>query len=289
MKRVAIVTCKERLNKVIDDQLIREKLEKNKVKADIVAWDNKKINWLEYDVIFIRSVWNSCLKYREYIEFLIYLKNMNKKVINDIDDIINNLWKNKSNKDIVYINHDLKKFKVEVKKITNNKKINSLVLKPIIGESSYHVYRYNKNSIKAKNSKGLDYIIKKIYKDNKRYGNPGIIIENFINEITYGEYCIYYFNSKIIYAIKKYPSRFQNRKDIEIVNIIPSKILKYINDNELIKSGYGRIDLINGEKIYLMEIEKNDPDLYLRKLNNDTLAKVLEEIYILLMGENNEQ
>ena len=52
--------------------------------------------------------------------------------------------------------------------------------------------------------------------------------------------------------------------------------------------GYGRIDLLYNRKIYLMEIEYNDPDLYLRKLNNDDRMMVMNEILNMIDGDKIE-
>lgn len=289
MKKIGIVTCKKRLNKVEDDLIIKKFLIQNGFLTDIIAWDDKSVIWQNYDILFIRSVWNSSRNYKNYCNFLLKIQNMNIRVINDINIILNNLSKKSINnlKFSVYIKNSYFSFKKDVICTIEKLHFESFVLKPIVGESSYHVFRYNKSGIKTKNSKNINYIIKKIYND-KKYGNPGILIEEFQKNIFYGEYCVFFFNKKIIYALKKYPSVFQTRKDVEIINNIPSSIMRYIIKNNLMNDGYGRIDLLYNRKIYLMEIEYNDPDLYLRKLNNDDRMMVMNEILNMIDGDKIE-
>ena len=275
MKRIGIVTCKKRLNKVEDDLIIKKFLIQNGFLTDIIAWDDKSVTWQNYDILFIRSVWNSSRNYKNYCNFLLKIQNMNIRVINDINIILNNLSKKSIDnlKFSVYIKNSYFSFKKDVIKTIEKLHFESFVLKPIVGESSYHVFRYNKNGIKTK---------------NKKYGNPGILIEEFQKNIFYGEYCVFFFNKKILYALKKYPSVFQTRKDVEIINNIPSSIIQYILNNNLMNDGYGRIDLLYNKKIYLMEIEYNDPDLYLRKLNNNDRMMVMNEILNMIDGDKIE-
>jgi len=290
MKNIAIVTCKKRLYKVDDDLIIRDNLINNGYNATIVSWEDKSVNWLEFDVVFIRTVWNSSINYKKYCCFLEQLKSFGVKVINDVDIIKDNICKqyNNDNKELLYIESNYKKFYSSVFNTVNNMIDSSLVLKPIIGESSYHVYRFNKDGIKTKNSKKLSFIVKKIFKDYKKYGNPGIIIERFNEDIYLGEYCVYYFNNHIVYCIKKFPSVFQERKPIEYIDDIPKKIITYIKNNKLIEGNYGRIDVLYNKKVYLMEVERNDPDLYLRRLDTDTCDKVLTEIIKMISGVLND-
>ena len=287
MKKIGIVTCKKRLNKVEDDLIIKEYLKNHDFIVDIIAWDDKRVNLNKYDVLFIRSVWNSAVNFKKYKKFLLNIDN-NTKVINEKDKILDNMCKSTKgdNKCAIYIKNSYVLFKKSVINTIEELPFISVVCKPIIGESSYHVFRYNKDKTKTKNSKGINYIINKIYNDSKKYGNPGIIIEEFRSEIALGEFCIYYFNNKIIYALKKYPSVFQERKDIEIVKNIPLKIIDYVKKNEIIDGDYGRIDLLYDKDAYLMEIEKNDPDLYIRKLDLKTRDKVLREILRMIDGDN---
>lgn len=289
MKKIGIVSCKKRLNKVEDDLIIKNFLIQNGFWADIIAWDDKSVIWQDYDVLFIRSVWNSSKNYEKYCTFLLKIQNMNIRVINDINIILENLSKKcvDNLKYSVYIKSNYFSFKKDVISTIEKLHFESFVLKPIVGESSYHVFRYNKNGAKTKNSKKLNYIIKKIYSD-KKYGNSGILIEKFQKNIFDGEYCVFFFNKKIVYALKKYPSVFQTRKDVEVIENIPSSITQYIIKNNLMNDGYGRIDLLYGKKIYLMEIEYNDPDLYLRKLNNNNRVVVMNEILNIIVGDKNE-
>ena len=58
MKKIGIVTCKKRLNKVEDDLIIKKFLIQNGFLTDIIAWDDKSVIWQNYDILFIRSVYN---------------------------------------------------------------------------------------------------------------------------------------------------------------------------------------------------------------------------------------
>ena len=66
MKKIGIVTYKKLLNKNEDDIIISNYLIHKGFDCSIVAWDDKEVNWNNYDILFIRSVWNSSINYRKY-------------------------------------------------------------------------------------------------------------------------------------------------------------------------------------------------------------------------------
>lgn len=298
MKRVGIVTCKKRKNKVDDDILLKEALEKEKIIVDILVWDDNAVTWTDYDLLIIRSIWDYHLKLKKFIEWLEFLKQNNIKTINKCDEIINNFNKDlqyyylfKSgyllNKRFVYYQKKFKMFYLSVINECQSFGEDSLVLKPIVGASSYNVFKYNKNGVKEKNALSLKRVAKKIYRQMKKNNVRGIVIEPFTKEIQKGEYSVILINKEIEYCIKRYPSRFQERKKTTYVKKIPKQLVECINSLSNIDFPlYSRIDFVLGKnKPIIMEFELTDPDLYIRNLNISLQKNVLNKFASIIVKE----
>lgn len=295
MFNIAIVTCPKRKNKVKDDILIKDYLLNNyDVNVEIVSWSNKKINWKKYNVVFIRSIWDYHLNFKEFKKWINYLKENNINTVNSINIISNNIYKDEQYKNkkynmffqkrtFIYFKKDYNSFYQEVLKSIDLYSEGELVLKPIVGASSYNVYKYNKEN---NNIYLLKRIVKKIYKSCKNNQIPGLIIEPFNKGIYDGEFCLVYLNGQILYCAKKFPSRFQERKETKIINEIPSVLIDAFNKIKLFSKRYGRIDfIIENERVVLMEVEETDPDLYLRLLNKEMQEQILKKISEFLISE----
>ena len=76
MKKIGIVSCNEWQGKIKEDLYLQEALKEQGKEADIISWEDKTINYDEYDLLILRSVWGYQHKYKEFKEWLETRKEM---------------------------------------------------------------------------------------------------------------------------------------------------------------------------------------------------------------------
>lgn len=273
-KRVAIISCYEWKNKVLEDINLKYYLAKIHIKADIVAWE-EKVDYTKYDAIIIKSVWGF-----EVESFNKWLKETNEivQVINPYH-LINRTFSKKNQFEILdkySISHIPTQHVKSDKNVSKNiKKIwdtyysdcNKLVIKPDISESGENTFILTKKE-NMKNSITFDELAEK-------FSNQDItlLIQPYIEEVKNGEFSVILFNKKISHAIIRYPGIFTNTCSCTEMADIPKDILdmtdKIINLEEFKGFTYIRLDFIKKENKYLvLEIELIDPLFFINYIKN---------------------
>lgn len=282
---IAILSCDKWLGKVKEDVLLKIELNKVGARATIISWQNKNINFKDFDAIIIRSIWG----YQDYIndfnDWLDLIKKNNIFIINDLDIICNNFDKQKQfnildNSSIPHI----KTFFLKEKNITstikdeilniktkyfNNK---SIVIKPIISGSGNNTFilgdEKRQNTIDFKN---IDKTFNKIISEK----NNGLIIQPFIEEIDNGEYSLIYINKNLSHAVLRFPSIFNKKEGSKIIPIsdLDKNLIDLGNKVSLIKEYnnalYMRVDAVKVNDEYkIMEIELLEPQLFFYYIND---------------------
>jgi hypothetical protein len=67
MRRVAVVGCREFADDDHDWPILRVALEKRGIAAEFAAWDDRGVDWTAFDLVLIRSTWDSVTYPGEYL------------------------------------------------------------------------------------------------------------------------------------------------------------------------------------------------------------------------------
>ena len=93
MKKVAIVSCDKWINRLEEDNNLKNALINLGIDTSIISWQQPLCE--DYDLLILKSVWGYQNFYNEFKEWLIYIKSNNIPLVNDVDMILNNIMKDR--------------------------------------------------------------------------------------------------------------------------------------------------------------------------------------------------
>ena len=272
MKKVGIVSCDKWKDKLQEDNNLKEELIKQGIDTKIISWQKPLDE--KYDLLLLKSVWGYQNYYKEFKKWLLYIKEHNIPLVNNVDMILNNI-----RKDVQF--EILRKNNIEVIDTTflENLDIDDVedcVIKPTIsgsGENTFLISNKNlPNTIKKEE-------VKEKYKtilDNN--SDCKIMIQPFIKEIDNGEYSCIFIDGKLTHTMLRFPNIFHEKKRPYLVSDVPESIIKLAKKVERIPEFrdylYARVDmvLVDG-KAKIMEVELADPDLLTKYIDDATTKK----------------
>lgn len=265
--RIGLVTCQKKPLLTESEQLLIPIFKSKGHSAEPVVWDDASVNWMYYDGLIIRSIWDYHLKASVFDDWLNQLEALSMKVLNPIELI----RKNKNKRYLL----DLQKQGVVIAPTVFQKKTHSLdlsflrelswekfVIKPTISASAYLTKLFNADAI---DEVEREYKVFAIDRD--------FLIQEFIPEIkTSGELSLIFFNRIYSHSVLKMPKadEFRVQEDFGGVteryqptdSIVQSakKILSCFEGQIL----YARVDGVLKEgQFILMEVELIEPELFL--------------------------
>lgn len=271
MKKIAIVSCDKWINKIQEDLLLKQYLENEGYNAQIISWEDSKINYNDYSGLILRSVWGYQNKYFEFKTWLSMIKSMGIPLFNNVDIILDNIKKDKQfeilyKHNIPYIDTE---FIFDIQKLDTY--INSefpKVIKPIISGSGNNTFTLN--------SKENINQIKEIYKKLLEEKDNGIMLQPFIPEIKDGEFACIYIDGINTHNMLRFPGILSVKHKPIFLNDIPasvSNLAQKVSTLEEYKDYlYMRIDIIfkNNEPL-IMEVELAEPDLLFKYIPDEEI------------------
>ena len=281
MKKVGIVSCDKWIDKLEEDNNLKNALINLGIDAKIISWQQPLEE--KHDLLVLKSVWGYQNYYKEFKNWLLYVKNNNIPLANGVDMVLNNIMKNiqfnileKNNVDFIdtiFIDQS----KLLNKNIFDMLDDKSYVFKPTIsgsGENTYLVTNSNDKSIPNTIQKeDIVKIYNKMLDDNS---DCKIMIQPFISEINNGEYSCIFIDGKLTHTMLRFPNIFHEKRRTYLVNDAPDSIIELARDVERIKDFnnylYMRVDmvLVNG-KAKIMEVELADPDLLTKYIDDSNV------------------
>lgn len=268
MKKIAIISNDIYANKIHEDLALKNALENLNLEAEIISWENKNINYYNYDCLILKSVWGYQKKYYEFKKWLEYLKNNNIDLFNSVDMIIDNIRKDiqfgiLDKYNIPHVPTIFQKEKIDKSKIGEKQ-----VIKPIISGSGFNTFK-------------SDNIDLEIYNKIMQEEDNGIIIQPFIEEIKNGEYSIIFIDGENTHNMVRYPGIFTEKIKPYEIKTVPQKVLNLAyrvkNIPEYAGALYMRVDIVNDNDPLIMEVELAEPDLLTRNLESNEPIKKLSK------------
>ncbi|WP_309640470.1 hypothetical protein [Flavobacterium sp.] len=264
--KIALLTCERLPNLTPNDQLLIPELANHNIQAQAAIWDDKTINWSDFDCLIFRNTWDYYEKENEFNHWLNHIKKLGIKTLNGFEII-------QQNKHKFYL-RDFQKQGIPILPTVFIEKTNALNLTEIIPS------HWKKAVIKPAFSAG-SYLtevfdIADIEKINQQYQAIAVakelLLQEFMPQIqTEGETSFIFFNKQFSHAVNKKPAQGDFRIQVQfggqytafkpnaalieqaqkIVNTFPDALL------------YARVDgIIINNQLQLMEIECIEPDLY---------------------------
>ena len=283
--KIAILTCEKLPDLNPEDQNIITELAKHNIEAKAIIWDDKTVNWTDFDYLIFRNTWDYFEKETEFKIWLDQIEKLGIKTLNPIAIIQQNIHK--------FYLRDLQKLGVTILPTVFIDKTNHLnltelipshwkkaVIKPAFSAGSYLTEVFDVSEIQAITEKYKSIATEK-----------ELLLQEFMPEIqTIGETSFIFFNKKFSHAVNKKPVdgdfRVQSLFGGQYTLVQPTttliekaqKIVNTFPDDLL----YARVDgiIINSE-LHLMEIECIEPDLYFN-LSENALQRFVNAIMELI-------
>lgn len=281
MKKVGIVSCDKWIDKLEEDNNLENALINLGIDAKIISWQHPLEE--KYDLLVLKSVWGYQNYYKEFKNWLLYIKNNNIPLVNGVDIILNNIMKDiqfnilrKNNVDFIDT------IFLQQSELLNNSIFdmlddNAYVFKPTISGSGENTYLVTNSSDKSiPNTIQKEDIIKICNKMLDKNSDCKIMIQPFISEINKGEYSCIFIDGKLTHTMLRFPNIFHEKRRPYLVNDAPDSILELAKVVERIKDFnnylYMRVDmvLVNG-RAKIMEVELADPDLLTKYIDNSNV------------------
>ena len=283
--KIGILTCENLPELTLEDQLLLPELAKHNITAIAAIWDDKSIQWSDFDYLIFRNTWDYFEKETTFNTWLHHIEQLGVKTLNSIDII-------KNNKHKFYL-REMEKQGITILPTVFLEKTNHLhlakivpthwkkmVLKPAFSAGSYQTEVFELKDIETINTQ-----YKAIASEKE------LLLQEFMPEIqTLGETSFIFFNKKFSHAVNKKPVEGDFRIQIQFGGkyklIEPSqeliekaqKIVHTFPDNLL----YARVDgIIIENELHLMEVECIEPDLYFN-LSQGALTRYVNAVLELI-------
>lgn len=281
MKKVGIVSCDKWIDKLEEDNNLKNALINLGIDAKIISWQQPLEE--KYDLLVLKSVWGYQNFYKEFKNWLLKVKNNNIPLANDVDIVLNNIMKDiqfniLENNNVDFIDTIfLDQSKLLNRNIFEMLDDKSYVFKPTISGSGENTYLVtNSNDKFVPNTIQKEDIVKiynKMLDDNS---DCKIMIQPFISEINNGEYSCIFIEGKLTHTMLRFPNIFHEKRRPYLVDDAPDSIIRLARVVERIKEFnnylYMRVDmvLVNG-KAKIMEVELADPDLLTKYIDDSNV------------------
>jgi glutathione synthase/RimK-type ligase-like ATP-grasp enzyme len=283
--QVAFVTYHKFPDLYEDDQLLQQYLLQQNIEVIPVSWDDDSVNWQQFDVIVLRSMWNYFEKPIEFDQWLDKLESLGCKVLNPLSVVKWNQNKNYfddfSKKGVllpayVICTHE---DNTTLKSILQKNNWNKVVVKPTISGGAYNTWIASIDNVDD-NENRFSELLK----------NGDVIVQIFVEEIiTKGELSLIFFNKKFSHAICKKVKQGDFRVQVQfggtVKAIQPDEII-LAQATDLLSSIpetllYARVDgVVTNDGIFLlMELELIEPVLFV-----STNEKACENFYKALIA-----
>ena len=282
---IALLTCERLPNLTENDQLIIPELVKHNIQSKAVIWNDKSVNWIDYDYLVFRNTWDYYEKETEFNHWLKQIKQLGIKTLNTLEII-------QKNKHKFYL-QTLEKQGFKILPTVFIEKTTELNLAEIIPN------HWKKAVIKPAFSAG-SYLTKvfdviDIEKINEQYQPiataEDLLLQEFMPEIqSEGESSFIFFNKQFSHAVNKKPApgdfRIQVQFGGQYTAFKPNdalihqaqQIVNTFKDALL----YARVDgILCNNQLQLMEIECIEPDLYFQ-YGEGALQKFVDSILKLI-------
>ena len=267
MKDLAWVTCREFISLTPNERLVVDRLRDDGVIADMVAWDDASIDWDQYRLVIVRSIWDYHLKVGQFKAWLSDLKRASCRVLNPVDVMLWNHHKfylrelERSGVNIIPSQfHD--RGPLNLKSLMDTNDWTRVVLKPAVSASAQGIMKVSVNDV---NDQGD--AISSLAREHD------LIIQRYTPEIeSEGEWSLMFFNNEFSHSVLKLPKQGDFRVQSELggtsrlITPEPQVVQQVTNlvrnlDMELL---YCRVDgIIVNHRFLLMEIELIEPELFL--------------------------
>ena len=262
--RLALVTCDELPRPDADLPILAEACAARGVAAEIVAWEDARVDWRAYDVAIVRSTWNYLARLDDFRAWIDHAASATR-LVNAAAVLRWNLHKrylvdlSRAGIDVVPTTLHLAGEAIDWR--AHFERFGELVVKPAISAGSFATVRIARNDFASVESHHLDHAERDL-----------LVQPCLTSVVAHGESNLVYFGGRVSHAIRK-GARWsgdveQSRGLIEPAadeRALGERVLAHVRALGLGEFAYARVDLARGAdgRPLLMELEVLEPSLFL--------------------------
>jgi len=276
--KVGIVSCDKWINKIKEDLFLQKELLNNGIDSQIISWEDQSVDYSEFKCLILRSVWGYQNNYIQFREWLLYLKDNDIAIYNDVDMIMNNIRKDKQFE--ILDRNSIPHIPTSIIRNLNDLTIlyesdGSKVIKPLIsgsGQNTYLIDSNNRSILKEDN--GFREMLSSIIAQKEN----GIILQPYISEISNGEYACIFIDGINTHNMLRFPGIFSEKKSPIYIEGVPENVKKLAHSVSMIPEFsnylYMRVDIVvSNNEPKIMEVELAEPDLLIKYISDENIQK----------------
>lgn len=278
MLKLCLLTSKKWYKQAQSTQLQKKYFINEGFLCSEVCWEDIH-DWSVYDVVIISSTWGFEDNYKQYLTVLQQI-SLSTLLLPFYDIVKDNIDKEKQLATLTSLmlptvptlkvtSKNIES--VEIEKVINYFNTKEFVLKPNISASGHGVYLFSESRTGCNiisTDKELKEALYTYFQQDKI-----ALIQPYIKEISQGEFSLIFIGGIFSHAILRYPGVLNDHKPSRYIEHVPQSLLlighdviKKYHPNSIIH----RIDFaISNNHPIIMEIECNEPDLFLFRLPKD--------------------
>ncbi|MEK9177213.1 MAG: hypothetical protein AAB923_02860 [Patescibacteria group bacterium] len=270
MKTVAFATFKKVPGFSEDDVFLSDALKNNGYKYQTIPWDTKGVDWSQFSIVVLRSMWDYCDRLNEFSEWLDELEKTGVNVWNPLPVVRWNMDKRylfeleKKGVPIIPSMLLTKNSEHDVGKIFKDTRWGEIIFKPTTGLDGRGIF-FGSGADKENLQSKLEALLTK----------SNVIVQPIMKSVlTEGEYSFVFINNVYSHTALK----VQNSNELKIARRTGGVIVQradpsvsFIEQAEDVfekldkKLLYARIDMVNIDgKLHAMETECIEPVLYFK-------------------------
>lgn len=285
MNRYGLLTDRNWLGKAQSTQLLRRYLVQCGKLCDELCWENQN-NWFDYDAVIISSPWNFEANYVQYLEVLSEISNVTL-LLPSIDIVKNNVDKIRQVNELKTLGLPIIPSialkpewfaNIPIELLCQRLAASELVFKPNISASGHGVYLYSMSKLGKNVISSQEEVVQII--ESATHQGKQIIAQPFMREIEQGEVSMIFIGRHYSHSIVRYPGVLSEHKpSCYLQSSIPDSLINLgakVTEEYLSDAWIHRVDCIMVDNTPLiMEVECNEPDLFLFRLPDEKLKDVL--------------
>ena len=284
--RVALVSCDEWKNRVVDDVLLQNAFIAAGFRTKIISWQNPRINYTKFQYIIITSMWGYQNHLPEFEKWLAKVEQSGAKIVNPLDVIKTNYDKLAQLQ--ILDRHQIPHIKTaivpqnsstlehDLSQLSRKFGRQGFVIKPSISGSGQNTFLIS-DDVTRKNTKNLTQIMPKLTRINQ---TRALLAQPFIAAVDQGETSVIFIDGQPSHAVLRFPQIFNRAsglRTLDLKNLTPDLLAlcdRIKNLPEFKNALYLRIDVIkNGDEWQVMEVELFEPQLFFYLIADKTAQK----------------
>ena len=277
MKKCAFLSMDNLDNFGCYDYLLIEPMKELGWNVTEIPWQDKNVNWNNYDAVIIRSTWNYQDYCDEFLQGLNKIEQSRTLLMNPLALVKWNVNKNyllaleKKGITIIPTIWGTHYSEALLLKALDQFKSEKLIIKPCVSANADDTFVLTRDCFSENNKQALSLF------DNREF-----MLQPFMPSIVdEGEFSLFYFNGQISHSVLKKPKE----NDFRVQEEHGGQLLKVEAEDKLLQAGikalskipyptlYARLDFVrHGKEFAMMEAELIEPSLYFH-LDNEAPAR----------------